>query len=256
MRGLKGKRFIIGGGATGMGAALALRLTQEGANVCVGDVNEAGLKKLLPELQKGSGKGMVVTFDLADDASISALVQKCVEAFGGLDGVAIPGADLSKATMGNDHDILNMDVKIWERTLRVNLLGHAMLMKAAIPHMIKAGGGSIVTVSSNAAFAGLDYMPAYAASKSGLHALVRHVARIGGPNKIRCNFVAPGIVMTEGGKVNMTQAIEDEFMAIQTLKRFGEPDDLASAMAFLLSDEASWLTGQGISVNGGASFRD
>jgi NAD(P)-dependent dehydrogenase (short-subunit alcohol dehydrogenase family) len=256
MRGLKGKRFIVGGGATGIGAALAIRLTEEGANVCVGDINEAGMAKLLPKLQKNSGKGITKAFDLADDASIAALVQHAVDAFGGLDGVAITGADLSSATMGNDHDLMRMDVKIWERTLRVNLIGHAVLMKAAIPYIVKAGGGSIVSVSSAAAFIGMDTMPAYSASKSGLHALVRHVARLCGKDKIRCNMVAPGGVLTEGALVNMTEEMQKTAAKDNALPRLGVADDLASSMAFLLSDEASWLTGQVISVNGGGVFRD
>lgn len=256
MRGLKGKRYIIGGGGTGMGAALAKRLVAEGASVCVGDVNEAALKKILPELINAGGKAIVVKFDLADEASIQALVQACVDAFGGVDGLAIPGADLSDATLGHDHDILAMNPKIWTRTFTVNLLGHALLMKAAIPHMVKAGGGSIVSVSSAAAHLGQDVIPAYSASKSGLNALARHVARRCGKDNIRCNVVAPGMVMTEGAKLKTPEdQIEFSKRAI-CLTRLGEAEDISSTMAFLLSDEASWLTGQVISVNGGATFRD
>jgi NAD(P)-dependent dehydrogenase (short-subunit alcohol dehydrogenase family) len=256
MRGLKGKRIIVGGGATGIGAALALRLAEEGAHVCVGDVNADALKTLLPQLQKHDAKAMVVTFDLADDASIEALVKRAVDAFGGLDGLAITGADLSHATLRHDFDLMRMDVKVWERTLRVNLLGHAVLMKAAIPHMVKAGGGSIVTTSSGAAHMGMDTMPAYSASKQGLHALARHVARLCGKDKIRCNAVAPGGVLSEWAQANMAQAVKDRALGNMCIKRMGVPDDIGSAMAFLLSDEASWLTGQVISVNGGDQMRD
>jgi NAD(P)-dependent dehydrogenase (short-subunit alcohol dehydrogenase family) len=256
MRGLKGKRFIIGGGGTGMGAALAQRLMDEGASVCVGDVNEPALKKLLPDLTRTGGKAIAVPFDLADEPSIKNLVQKCVDAFGGVDGLAVPGADLSAATLGNDHDLLHMDVKIWERTLKVNLIGHALLVKATVPQLVKAGGGAIVLVSSGSAYMGLDTQPAYAASKSGMHALMRHVARLCGKDKIRCNVVAPGLVMTEGAKVNLSQDMIEFSKKNVPLPRLGEADDLASSMAFLLSDDASWLTGQVISVNGGVAFRD
>jgi NAD(P)-dependent dehydrogenase (short-subunit alcohol dehydrogenase family) len=255
MRGLKGKRVIIGGGATGMGAALAVRLLTEGANVLVGDINDAGLKKLAGEMA-GKGNGLTQVFDLADEASILKLVGRAAEEFKGIDGLVITGADLSKATLGNDNDLMHMDPKIWERTFKVNVLGHALLMKATIPHMKAAGGGSIVSVSSGAAYAGSGFMPAYAVSKAGLHALARHTARIAGKDNIRCNVVAPGTVLTEGAAVNMTDDMKQHALSTMALTRLGAADDLASALAFLISDEASWLTGQVISVNGGTHFRD
>jgi NAD(P)-dependent dehydrogenase (short-subunit alcohol dehydrogenase family) len=256
MRGLKDKRIIIGGGGTGMGAALATRLVAEGAKVVVGDVNEPALKTSVARLVANGGKALGVAFDLADEASIGRLVQRCVDEFGGVDGLAIPGADLSAATLGNDFDILHMDPKIWTRTFQVNLLGHALLMRASIPHIASAGGGSIVTVSSANAFSGSHTMPAYAATKAGLHALARHVARLCGASKIRCNVVAPGLVMTEGAKVNMSENDVETAVKNNALPRHGEAEDIASALAFLLSDESSWITGQVISVNGGLVFRD
>lgn len=256
MKGLSGKRIIIGGGATGIGASLASRLTDEGARLVVGDINAAALHRAVSELVAKGGSAFAMVFDLADEGSIAGLVRRCLDEFGGLDGLAIPGADLSAATLGNDLDILAMDPRIWERTLKVNLLGHALLMRAAIPHMISAGGGSIVTVSSGAAYSGADTMPAYAASKAGLHALTRHVARVCGKDNIRCNAVAPGLVMTEGARVNMTEEMIALAKSTNALPRVGEADDLASAIAFLLSEESSWITGQVLSVNGGFAFRD
>ena len=252
MRGLKDKRFIIGGGATGMGAALALRLTEEGARVLVGDINSAGLEALA-----ATAEGAIRTeqFDLADDQSVERLVARAVAEFGGLDGIAITGADLSRATMEQDRDVLHLSPEIWERVLRVNLIGHALLMKAAIPHLKAAGGGSIVTVSSASAYSGGTILPAYGASKAGLHALVRHIAHLTGPDWIRCNGIAPGLVQTEGA-ANVPEERRKTLLAAQALPRLGLADDMASAMAFLLSDEASWITGQVIAVNGGLMFRD
>jgi NAD(P)-dependent dehydrogenase (short-subunit alcohol dehydrogenase family) len=149
-----------------------------------------------------------------------------------------------------------MDIAIWERTFSVNLIGHALLMRAAIPHLQKAGGGAIVAVSSGAAHAGAAEMPAYAASKAGLQALVRHVARLEGKHNIRCNGVAPGLVMTEGVKVNLTEDIRKFVLATVALPRLGEPDDIAAALTFFLSDESRWISGQVLSVNGGQTFRD
>jgi NAD(P)-dependent dehydrogenase (short-subunit alcohol dehydrogenase family) len=253
MKDLNGKRFIIAG-STGMGAALAVRLVGQGSRLVVGDVNRAGLDALLPQLT-GSGKGVVFPFDLADETSVGPLVQRCVDEYGGIDGLAITAADLSKATLGNDHDILHMDPRIWRRTLEVNLLGPALLIRSTIPHIAKAGGGSIVVISSGAAYAGLDYIPAYASSKAGLQALVRHVAAVSGKDNIRCNGICPGTIRTEGAKMNMPKELL-EGSPRNALRRHGQPDDVARVMAFLLSEESAWITGQIISANGGAVFRD
>jgi NAD(P)-dependent dehydrogenase (short-subunit alcohol dehydrogenase family) len=129
-------------------------------------------------------------------------------------------------------------------------------MKAAIPHLKAAGGGAIVSVSSNAAFEGNDWIPAYGASKVALHALIRHVARIAGRDWIRCNGIAPGMVETVAAMGNVTEDLRAAILASQALPRLGAPDDIASAMAFLLSDEARWITGQVIAINGGSAFRD
>jgi NAD(P)-dependent dehydrogenase (short-subunit alcohol dehydrogenase family) len=253
---LSNKRIIVGGTAPeGMGGALAVRLVSAGARVIAGDVSEANLKELAPELSGKPGKATTVVFDIADDDSIKRLVARSMEEMGGIDGLAIAAADMSKATMGNDHTVLDTDVKIWERTLRVNLIGHSQLMRAAIPHMIKGGGGSIVVISSEASHLGMDYMPAYSASKAGLQALVRHVARLCGKDHIRCNGVYPGLVHTRGGKVNMGKQ-DLEGASRNLFQRPAKPDDVARLMAFLLSDDSAWITGQIIAANGGVSLRE
>ena len=127
MQDLAGKRIIIGGGATGMGAALAVRLTRLGAKVIVGDRNAEGLEKLKPDLQ-GPGTAITMVFDLMDDDSINSLVQRCVDEFGGVDCLAIPAADTSPETMQADTPILEMDPAIWHRVMRINVIGHGMLM--------------------------------------------------------------------------------------------------------------------------------
>jgi NAD(P)-dependent dehydrogenase (short-subunit alcohol dehydrogenase family) len=255
MKGLKDKRIIIGGAATGFGAALAARLVAERARLVVGDINETGLNALLPKLIALGGRAVAVVFDLADEASIGKLAQRCVDEYGGIDGLVITGADLSKATLGRDDTILTMETDIWERAFKVNTMGHALLMRAAIPHMVAAGGGSIVSLSSGAAYAGAPFVPAYSVTKAGIPALIRHVARLCGKDNIRCNAVAPGTVATEGSMLIMT----DDLLAYATksnaLPRPGTPGDIASMLAFLMSDESSWLTGQVITVDGGAHFR-
>lgn len=256
MRGLKGRVFIVAGGANGIGAAIVARLADEGAAVLVGDLNETALRATVARLRDKGGDVEGLAFDMADEASIETLVARAIAWKGKLNGLAITVADLSVVTLGHDVEVARMDAAIWERTLRVNLIGSGLLMRAVLPHLKAVGGGAIVSTSSSSAFMGSHEMPAYAASKSGLHALVRHTARVGGPDKIRCNGIAPGLVLTPGARVNLTPETELRALGELMLPRLGEPEDLASAYAFLLSDDSSWMTGQIIAVNGGSHMRD
>jgi len=257
MRGLSGKRIIIGGAARGMGAALAQRLAQEGASLVLGDVDEASVRATAARIAGDGAHVTGVGFDLSDPASVAALVQTALDTLGGIDGLAIPAADLSAKGYRSDHHILDgLNIALWENTFRINLIGHAQLMEQAIPHMAAAGGGAIVSISSDAASAGHADKPAYSASKAGLQALVRHVARLCGKDNIRCNGVAPGLVLTETAMEVIGDGWLDDRLALNALPRHGTAEDIANAMAFLLSDESSWITGQILSVNGGSLFRD
>jgi NAD(P)-dependent dehydrogenase (short-subunit alcohol dehydrogenase family) len=185
-------------------------------------------------------------------------VQSCVDAYGGVDGLAIPAADMSKETYDGDTSVAaGLDWDVWERTVQINWYGHAQLMHHTIPHLITSGGGPIVTVSSGSAYAGhVGDRPAYAGSKAGLHALVRHAARWCGKDNIRVNCVAPGLVMTDGARKVINDEIERYSLQLNALPRHGYAEDIANALAFFLSDESSWISGQVLSVNGGAVFRD
>lgn len=198
MRGLEGKRIIVAGSATGIGAATARRLAEEGARVLLGDINTDGVRAVAEEI------GMPWrTFDLVSDESVNALVDAAKDELGGLDGAALIAADITPATIGNDHDLLEMDVDIWKHTLDVNLIGYARIMKRAIPLLLEAGGGAFVSVSSDAAIIGEPTRPAYAAAKAGIEALTRHVASRWGKENIRAMAVAPGMVLSEAAKANV-----------------------------------------------------
>jgi NAD(P)-dependent dehydrogenase (short-subunit alcohol dehydrogenase family) len=153
-------------------------------------------------------------------------------------------------------DLLGMEIGVWERTLRVNLIGHALTIKAALPHLIRAGGGAIVGVSSAAAHAGFPDAPAYACSKAALNALARHVAKRWGKDNIRCNYIAPGWILSEAARRYLDRDKHDAAVAALPLTRLGEPADTAALLAFLLSDDGSWITGQVVAIIGGAAFRD
>ena len=253
MRGLKDKRYVIGGGATGLGAALARRLVEEGARVMVGDINAAGLEALAAS---SNGAILTETADLSESEPVERLIARAAGAFGGIDGLAITVADLSKDNLGRDYDLANFLPEVWERTMRVNVIGHALLIKAAIPHLKAAGEGSIVTITSGAAYSTSSWLPAYGASKAALHALVRSAAALLGPDLIRCNGVAPGFIQTDGAMINVTVEKRDEIIASQPLPKPGMPEDIASVMAFLLSDDSGQITGQVIGVNAGTHMRD
>ena len=197
MRGLQGKRIVIAGGATGIGAATAERLAAEGAAVAVGDINLTAAEVTVKRITADGGTAIAVEFDLADEASVQALVDRAGAGLSGIDGLYNVGADLSAETVGRDADLLGMDPAVWRRTLEVNLLGYALTCGAVLPLLLGQGGGVIVNTSSGAAFGGEATRPAYAASKAGINALTRHIASRWGKEGIRCNGVMHGLVMSE-----------------------------------------------------------
>ncbi|MDR1503879.1 MAG: SDR family oxidoreductase [Prevotella sp.] len=253
---LSGKRILVAGSATGIGAATAYRLAVEGARLYLGDINTEGLNKVVNELKSKGADVAGGWFDLADEESIDQLVANAVDFLGDLDGLANIAADLRPETIGKDVDLLNLDLAVWDRTLRANLMGYVLLSKYAIPHLIEAGGGAIVNTSSDASFSGEATRPAYAASKAAINALSRHIASAYGKQGIRANTIRPGGVMTE----QMLASQPEEFKAIllEAVKvaRVGEPGDIAGAIAYLLSEDGQWITGQTWSVNGGSGYRE
>jgi NAD(P)-dependent dehydrogenase (short-subunit alcohol dehydrogenase family) len=253
---LSGKRIIIAGGATGIGAATAERLAAEGAQLIIGDINEAALKATVQKLETAGCAAQAVVFDLTDQSSITALIDACATRYGGIDGLINVGADVEGGRRELDEDILDLDVAKWEKTFRVNLIGYALTARAVIPHMVRGGGGAIVHISSLAAFDGQPRIPAYQTSKVALHALSRHIARRWGKDGIRSNCVAPGYVLTDATLAVINNEELDKLSAALPLPRLGKASDIAAGIAYLISDDSSWVTGQVLSVNGGQVFRD
>ena len=190
---------------------------------------------------------------MRDEASVARLVATAVEGFGGLDGIHVNAADLEAVVQ--DSDVCDVPLEIFDRTLQVNLRGHLLCTRHALPALLTRGGGSIVYTSSGAAFMGEPERVAYAVSKSGVHALVRHVASRWGKRRIRANAVAPGLVMTDPVRRSMTPAQIESVLAITRSDRLGEPADIAAAVAFLCSDDGAWINGQVLSVDGGVTMR-
>ena len=252
MKNLEGKAILVCGGATGIGAATVRRLCEAGARVGIGDINIETALALAQELRAAGGEVAAWCYDQSEEATINDLVAAAAAHFGRLDGVFANVADIGAVML--DGDILSNDSALWERTLRVNVVGTAMLLKAALPHLLQRGAGAIVLTSSDAGVVGEPERPAYAASKAAVNSLCRHIASKWGQQGIRCNTVSPGFVLTEQMETNMDQQMKDRMLRGVRSTRHGAPRDIAAAVTFLLSEDAEWVNGQVWRVNGGVSF--
>jgi len=250
---LSGKVLMVIGGGSGIGAATARRLAQEGAAVLVADLDGATAEGVAAGIIREGGCASGIACDIADENSVRALVASAVEHFGGFDGVHINAADMK--TLLHDTDVLQVPLEVFDRTLMVNLRGHFLCTRHIVPELLRRGGGAIVYTSSGAAFAGEPTRVSYAVSKSGLHALMRHVASRWGKDGIRANAVAPGLVITEQLRASFPPDLAKAVLKETRSPRLGQSEDIAAMVAMLLSDDGAWINGQVISVDGGNTLR-
>jgi NAD(P)-dependent dehydrogenase (short-subunit alcohol dehydrogenase family) len=250
VRGLQDKVVVIAGGGSGIGAATARRMASEGARVVIGDLRPEAADAVAGELAGAVGVG----FDISTEEGVDALFGAALDAFGAVDLVHVNAADLSPETVGADSDALEVPLDVFDRTIDVNLRGHLLVTRRAVPLLLPRGG-SLVYTSSAAAFVGEPMRPSYAMSKSGLLALVRHVASRWGREGVRANAVAPGLVITEALAGNVDESFQEYALSLARSPRLGRPDDIAAAVAFLLSDDAEWINGQVLGVDGGTLLR-
>ena len=197
MRGLNGKVAVVAGGAGGIETATSIRLAEEGARVVVGDLDEQSARGVAEEIARRGGTAVAIPFDISVEDDVAGLVARAVEEFGGVDMLHANAADLAPATIGQDSDVTQIALEVFDRTMQVNMRGHLLCARHGIPELLKhRGGGAMVGTSSAAAFAGEPERPAYAMAKSAINALVRHIASRWGKDGIRANAVAPGLVLT------------------------------------------------------------
>lgn len=253
MRRLEDKVIAVVGAGSGIGAATAQRLAAEGAAVMVADINADAARSVAAGIVADGGKATAAACDIADEASVAALIRAVVTSYGGLDGIHINAADM-RAIL-SDGDAVDVPLDIFDRTLAVNLRGHLLCTRHAVPELLKRGGGAIVYTSSGAADMGEPTRLSYAVSKAGLQALMRHVASRWGKQGIRANAIAPGLVITEQLRDHFPEDLRQATLAITRSPRLGRSEDIAAMVAMLMSDDGSWINGQVIGVDGGALLR-
>ncbi len=243
---LKDKVTIITGGATGIGRAAAYLFAQEGARVVVGDVNVADGERVIAEINDKFGPALFVAADVSRPEDVEALKNKTVAAFGGVDVL------FSNAGIGLAKKAADTTLEEWQHILDVNLRGAFLCAKAVIPLMQARGGGSIViNGSANGLLAEAD-LAAYCASKGGLIGLTRSMALDYGKDKIRVNCICAGYIDTPiNAEYFSVSGAREMASRLHALGRIGDPEEVAYAALFLASDEASFITGSLLTVDGG-----
>lgn len=244
-----GRVALVTGGGSGIGAACALRMAAEGGLVGVLDVSGSAAKAVASAIRGKGGTAVALTCDVSDDKQVGEAVAELVASFGRVDVLHSNAAVLDRETYGRDLDLSEMEVDVWDRTMAVNLRGAMLMVKHTVPVM--PDGGAVVITSSVSGLVGDTDHAAYGTSKAAIGGFVRYVATMYGPHGIRCNAVAPALVMTDVAR----QALGPERLAEKAAERLlpwaCEVADVANLVTFLASDEARCITGQTIVIDSG-----
>lgn len=252
---VSGKVAIVTGGASGIGEACAETLAREGASVLITDIDDALGKGVVERITKAGGKAHYLRHDVRDEAAWPGIVADAEKQYGRLDIM------VANAGIGIMSPIATMTLADWQRQQAINLDGVFLSIKHSIPAMKRAGGGSIVLMSSVAGLRGAPGLAAYSATKGGVRLLAKSVALEHAADNIRCNSVHPGIVATpiwekiptgaEGNRRNAPIDPRERAAATVPLPRVGEAQDIANGVLFLCTDAGNYITGQELVIDGG-----
>jgi NAD(P)-dependent dehydrogenase (short-subunit alcohol dehydrogenase family) len=248
---LTGKRAFVTGAGGALGRASALAFAREGASVAVVDIVAEAAEETAWQVREQGGEAVAIVADVSNEAEVEHAVATAAEELGGLDTLFNNAGIMPH----QDRSVLDSDLELWQLINSVNVHGTGLCSKYVVAHIVAAGGGAVVNMSSFLAVVGCSYpQDAYAASKGAISALTRSLAVQLGPKRIRVNALAPGPILT----AHVEQFFPDpEARRVRLdrvpLGRFGSPEDAAELACFLASDAASWLTGQVVVLDGGIS---
>ncbi len=250
---LRHKTAVITGGAAGIGRAICALFAEEGANVVVADIDTAGGEQTADTIRAVGGDALFVETDVSQEAQVENLIGEAVSTYGSIDVLV---NDAAAFVFGHVADVTDEQ---WARVLSVNVLGPAYTVKHTLPHMRAAGGGSIVNIASVSSFIAQPEFVPYNTSKGALLQLTRCLALDLAPDNIRVNCVCPGAVLTGATELHRRFTGEDREKFLQDgadsnfMKRYGEPREIAYGALFLASNESSFMTGQPLILDGGAT---
>lgn len=244
MEKLKGKRALVTGASRGIGKAIALRLAADGAKVAINFNNNQKLAEIAAEeIYQAGGESLIVKANVSQSSEVDSMFEHILTTWDGID-ILVNNAGVTKDAL-----VIRMSEEDWDEVISTNLKGAFLCVKGAIQHMLRQRWGRIINISSIVGVAGNPGQANYAASKAGLIALTRTIAREVGSRNITANAVTPGFITTD-----MVTSLSDQ--TIETIKqniplgRLGTPQDVAGLVAFLASDEAGYITGQAIGIDG------
>ena len=248
-RGLEGRVAVVTGGGSGIGLAISRRLAGDGGSVAVLDRNATSADEAAAAINASGGSAIGVEADVTDRAGVEAAVDHVARSLGA------PTILVNNAGLEQFGPFLKIDLDTWQRVHAVNLTGTYHCCQVVIPHMLEAGWGRIVNISSSSAQGGQPYMAAYVSSKAAVIGLTKSLALEFGPKGITVNTIPPGFIDTpmlraSEEKGRLGGPVEEHELRTP-VRRIGRPEDIAAATAFLVTDEASYVTGQVIGVNGG-----
>ncbi|GIF26726.1 NAD(P)-dependent dehydrogenase (short-subunit alcohol dehydrogenase family) [Actinoplanes tereljensis] len=244
----EGSGVLVTGAGAGIGRATALHLASLGARVVVSDISDEGAKGTVEEILGAGGQASAVVADVADAASVDELIARSVEYLGGLD-LAVNNAGIGH----HPGDLHEMPIEVWDQVMGIDLRGTFLCLRAELKVMVEAGHGSIVNMASNAGLKNAPDMAAYTTAKHGVIGLTKNAALTYARRNIRVNAVCPGTIATPG-MASFPAETQREWANLIPMGRLGTPEEVAQAVAYLLSDQAAFITGIGLLIDGGLMY--